>query len=371
MRVAVDVTPMIGGPSRIRTGIGQTVASLMAALPELAAPAGIELVPYALSMRARDAADQLPPDTRFVPIPARVLLPLWATGGQPRIDRWIGRPDVVHATNYLTPPGPRAIVWTHDVAFLRNPELGSADARRYGATMRRAARNGALFVTGAHVIADDIREVLGPDLRNGADVTVVPLALPDLPDATSTRVGPDGPYILALGTSEPRKNLPRLVQAFGRIAEQHPEVALVLAGPDGPDRPNVERAVGDLPDSSRARVQIMGAVSDADRVALLRDATVLAYPSLAEGFGIPMLEAMSLGVPVVAGDAGSIPEVAGDAAILVDPLDTGAIAEALDHIISNDAIRNRLITAGRDQARRFTPDAMARGMLACYERFAR
>jgi len=368
VRVAIDVTPMIGGSTGVRTGIGQTVATLMTALPPIAADAGIDVIPYALSMRARTAATRLPARTAFVPVPARVLLPLWATTGRPRIDRWIGRPDVVHATNYLTPPTHRAVVWTHDVAFLRDPELGSADTRQYGETMRRAARRGALFVTGAEVIANEIREVLGRDLRNGAEVVVVPLALPELPSRTEHRVGPRAPYILALGTCEPRKNLPRLVRAFARVAEKHADLALVLAGPDGPDRPAVDTAITQLPEPVRTRVVQLGPVSDPDRVALLEDATVLAYPSRAEGFGIPMLEAMRLDTPVVAGNAGSIPEVAGDAAVLVDPLDVDAIAAGLLDVLDDAALRSNLIVRGQVQAGRFTPDALAHGIIDCYRR---
>lgn len=368
VRVAIDVTPMVGGPGGVRTGIGQTVAALMDALPPLAAQAGIELLPYALSVRARGAQTQLPPDTRFVPIPARILLPAWARTGRPRIDRWLGRPDVIHATNYLTPPARRAVVWTHDVAFLRDASLGSADVRLYGETMRRAARRGALFVTGASVIADDIRSVLGADMRNGADVAVVPLALPPLPQPTVTRVGPENPYVLALGTCEPRKNLPRLVQAFGRIADQQPDLHLVLAGPEGPDRANVTAAIATLDPKTQDRIHIPGAVTDAERAALLRDAEVLAYPSLAEGFGLPMLEAMASHTPVVAGDAGSIPEVAGDAAVLVDPYDVDAIAAALLRVVDDVELRAELVARGDIRASVFTVDAMARGLIGCYQR---
>ncbi|MFZ4515482.1 MAG: glycosyltransferase family 4 protein [Acidimicrobiia bacterium] len=368
MRVAVDVTPMVGGPNGVRTGIGQTVATLMAALPTRAASRGIEIVPYALSRRARQTPERLPAETRNVAIPARVLLTLWGRTSWPSIDRALDRPDVVHATNYLTPPTRRAVVWTHDVAFLRDPTLGGVHARAYGATMRRAARRGALFVTGASVIADDIRELLGNDFRNGADVAVVPLALPPLPARAPERVGPDRPYIVALGTSEPRKNLVRLVQAFGRIAATHPDVALVLAGPPGPDAVNVTAAIHALPEAVQTRVHELGIVSDAERVALLSDATVLAYPSLAEGFGIPMLEAMACEVPVVAGDAGSIPEVAGDAAILVHPTDVEAIADGLSTALSDNAQIAELIAHGKRNIDRFTVERMTDGIIATYER---
>lgn len=368
MRVAIDVTPMVGGPDGVRTGIGQTVATLMATLPARAAQLGIECMPYALSRSARRTPERVPPNTHFVALPARVLLTAWSRSSWPRIDRAIGSPDIVHATNYLTPPTHRAVVWTHDVAFLRDARLGGADARAYGTTMRRAAQRGALFVTGAQAIAHDIREVLGNDFRDGADVAVVPLALPALPARTAHRIGPDAPYLLALGTTEPRKNLVRLVHAFAHVASTEPDVALAIAGPVGADQNNINAAVAALPTTIADRIHILGPVSDSDRVALLSDASALAYPSVAEGFGIPILEAMACGVPVVAGDAGSIPEVAGDAAVLVDPLNVDAIAHALGRVLGDSELRAHLIVRGSENVTRFTPERMADGIIECYQR---
>src|SRR5205085_1412194 len=134
---------------------------------------------------------------------------------------------------------------------------------------------------------------------------------------------------LALGTLEPRKNIAALVRAFGALPDSGTGIRLVVAGPDGADRPAVERAIAALPRERGDRVVVTGAVSDAERASLLERATVLAYPSLDEGFGFPVLEAMAAGVPVVATRAGSVPEVAGDAAILVDPSDAAALAAAI------------------------------------------
>jgi glycosyltransferase involved in cell wall biosynthesis len=125
-----------------------------------------------------------------------------------------------------------------------------------------------------------------------------------------------------------------------------------------------------LSESARSRVVITGAVSDAGRVALLAHAHVLAYPSLYEGFGFPVLEAMSIGVPVVAARAGSIPEVAGDAATLVGPTDVRALADALAALVDDDARRAEQIARGRDQARRFSWIDTAHGLAALYRRLA-
>jgi len=154
------------------------------------------------------------------------------------------------------------------------------------------------------------------------------------------------------------------------IAADHPDLRLVLAGPDGPARPAVDDAVAALPEAVRERVVITGGVSDAGRVALLAHARVLAYPSLYEGFGFPVLEAMSIGVPVVAARAGSIPEVAGDAATLVGPTDVQALAAALGALADDEGRRAEQVALGHDQARRFSWLETAHGLASLYRRVA-
>ncbi len=190
------------------------------------------------------------------------------------------------------------------------------------------------------------------------------------PEAEITQIVDGAPYVLAIGSFEPRKNLPYLVAAFGAMADAHADLRLVLAGPDGPARPAVDAAIAALSEPARSRVVITGAVSDAGRVALLAHAHVLAYPSLYEGFGFPVLEAMSIGVPVVAARAGSIPEVAGDAATLVGPTDVRALADALAALVDDDTRRSEQIARGRDQARRFSWIDTAHGLAALYRRLA-
>ena len=122
----------------------------------------------------------------------------------------------------------------------------------------------------------------------------------------------DSQFILAMGTLEPRKNIPRLVAAFGPVAAAHPGLQLLLAGADGPAKPAVLAARAALPAGIQKRVHVAGYVDERLRATLLSRASVFAYPSLYEGFGFPVLEAMAAGTPVVAGNAGAIPEVAGD-----------------------------------------------------------
>lgn len=369
MRVAIDVTPLVGH----RTGIGQALEEITATLPTLNdAP---ELVPYALSLRARRHRATLPPNTRFLPIPARVLLRTWGRVDWPRPDRWLRGADVVHATNYLAPPSQRpTVVSVYDCSFLHFPESCSPDVRRFEPVIRRAARRGAWIHTSSEFVANEIREFFGHDLVDASRVVVVPLGVPPLhitsPAASAIPLESptpfDGRYVLAIGTLDPRKNLDHLVRAFSAIAETVPDLRLVLAGTDGLGRPAIDAELAALPQHIAARVVLTGPVDDEQRVALLTHASVLAYPSLYEGFGFPILEGMASGVPVVASTAGSIPEVAGDAALLVDPHDDNGLSAALSSVLGDDETRRDLVAAGRARAATYTWKATAYGLNALY-----
>jgi glycosyltransferase involved in cell wall biosynthesis len=366
----MDVTPLIG----VRTGVGAALADIRTALAALGDAPRVE--PYALSIRARRHRDDLPPGTHFVPVPARLLLRAWTRLDVPRVDAWLGRVDVVHATNYLAPPSRHpTLVTVYDCSFVRYPELCTPEVRAFEPALRRAIARGVTVHTSSEFVAAEIDELFGPGLRDAGRIAVVPLGVPALdapprlPPMISSRV--EGTrYVLSIGTIEPRKNLPRLVAAFGALATSDPEVRLVLAGKDGPDRPAVDRAIARLAPSARDRVVVTGAVDDAARHALLVGAAVVAYPSVYEGFGFPVLEAMSCAVPVVTTRAGAIPEVAGDAAVLVDAADTDALAAALRAVLVDGALRTTLVDRGRERVLRYTWASTARSLAAVYERLA-
>ncbi|MCU1429153.1 MAG: glycosyltransferase [Actinomycetia bacterium] len=369
-RVAIDVTPLIG----VRTGVGGALTDIVDALGALAEPP--TLVPYALSLRARQHRSELPGDTRFVPLPATLLLRAWTRVDLPRIDRWFGPADVLHATNYLAPPSRLpTVVTVYDLSFVRYPELCTPEVRAFEPALRRAIARGAVVHTSSEFVAGEIEEVFGPGLRAADRVAVVPLGVPRLghttrlPDSLRRQLA-GAPYILTIGTLEPRKNFAALVRAFATVAANDASLRLVIAGKDGPARASVDAALAALTPDARDRVVLAGPVDDAARLALLDGAVVVAYPSVYEGFGLPVLEAMSRGVPVVTTVAGAIPEVAGDAALMVEPDDIDALASAIVRAVHDDALRRDLAERGRARVQQFSWSATATGLAALYRRLA-
>ncbi len=375
LQVALDAGPLHGP----RTGIGNAVAWTIDALrrrhdqySELepsggAGPdTGIELQPYVTSARA-----ELHPGERRLPIPATVAHRLWARASVPRMDRWLGRPDVVHGTNYVVPPTrvPR-LVSVYDCWFLDHPDDADPDVARAGAVLRRAIGEGAEVVTSSAATTERVRE-----LFETADVTTVHLGAPPEDRAERQTVpalgDPEAPFVLALGTVERRKNLTTLVGAFARLAAEHRTVQLRIAGRDGNDSATLESALDRLRPDVRVRVVRHATVDEPVKRWLLDHAAVLAYPSLDEGFGFPILEAQRAGTPVVASSAGSIPEVAGAGALLSLPLDQDALAANLFWALDSPTRRAELIERGRANVERFSWERTADELTAIYLRLGR
>ncbi|MGH9038909.1 MAG: hypothetical protein ACRDZ3_01630, partial [Acidimicrobiia bacterium] len=232
MDVALDVTPLVGH----RSGVGYFVAEILDAIT---AADGVALIPYALSLRAfRGSPPGLPAGTRMLPLPASAAITAWGRVDQPDTDRWLAPAAVIHGTNFVVPPcrGAGAVVTVHDCSFARFPELTPATVRRMVPALRRAVARGAWVHTPSQFAADEASEILGTDR-----VVAVPHGVPRLALAAAPLSGlvGDSPFMLALGTLEPRKNVRRLVEAFGAVADRHPRLQLLVAGADGPARPEV------------------------------------------------------------------------------------------------------------------------------------
>ena len=358
--VAIDVGPLHGR----RTGVGNAVAWTIDAL----ADQPVELLPYLTSTRARVERPE-----RRLPIPAAVALRWWArpmpTPLRRLHERWIGRPDVVHGTNYIAPPTTRpTLISVYDCWFLEHRDEALPDVRRAADVLARAVADGAHVVTSSQATANRVGELL-----DTGRVRTIHLGPP--PAARRVVAGdPLGlagaPFAVAVGTAEKRKNYPTLVRAFARLAAEHPDAQLVIAGAAGDDSGPTARALDALDRPVRRRVHVAGPVDDDTKAWLLANATVLAYPSLDEGFGFPILEAQAAGTPVVASTAGSIPEIAGSAALLSSPTDVEALAANLFWLFTSDDMAQKMIRRGHDNVGRFSWESTAAALTALYRSLA-
>ena len=279
---------------------------------------------------------------------------------------------VLHSLQFVAPMRLpcRSVVTVHDLAYRRFPGTVEVPRRWYyqalvPATVRRASR----IVTNSAATADDVA-TLFPSVRDRLRVT--PFGTPSwVWEQPVRREGADvgGPFLF-VGTLEPRKNLPRLLEAFRRFRER----AEAAGGPPPPDLSLVGgRGWGDSPLrgpiralEARGALRLEGYCQPARLWELYGAARALLFPSLHEGFGFPILEAMAAGLPVLTADRGAMREVAGDAALLVDPDDAEAIAEALARLDRDTALRARLIARGRERARAWSWERTADATTAVY-----
>jgi alpha-1,3-rhamnosyl/mannosyltransferase len=284
--------------------------------------------------------------------------------------RRIGGGIVYHESNLIARPFDGAtVVMVHDLSWRAHPALHPPERvawieRRLPATLRQATR----FVSVSDFTARTMMTELGIDraridvVSPGVSPVFRPLDAHEAAPVLARHGLADHGYILAVSTIEPRKNFDRLLAAHARLpASLRSRAPLVIAGGRG-----WGRALGDDGAAQARRdgsLRLLGHVPDAELVALYARAAVVAYPSLYEGFGLPVLEAMACGAPVVTSDGTALRDTAGDAALLVDPLDTDAIAAALRRVLEDAELAARLRTRGTAHAARFTWERMARGML--------
>jgi len=369
VRILIDYRPAL----RERTGVGEYVHQLTRALAS-------QRVDRAEERRAGDRratlnADQVdvftsswkdrPLDAALAElgrvgvidrrVPVRVLNLLWHRFEWPGIE-WLTRRryDIVHSPHPLLLPSRRAarVVTIHDLDFLDHPERTTAEIRRDYAALAasHALRADAIVVPSEHVAG-----LVGARLGVPADrVSVCPHGLPHWRHPGRVRPGnPDGRHVLFLGTLEPRKNIGGLLEAYRRLTACWPDAPpLVIAG-------RVTAAAGDWLRAIEApplagRVEHRGYVDPGAREDILAGARLLVLPSFDEGFGLPMLEAMSLGIPVVASNRGALPEVAGGAAVLVDPDDPASIARGIEDVLRDPGFARRLGDLGTTRAGLFT-----------------
>lgn len=345
-------------------GIGRYVRELIAALA-----AHDPQTPYRLFVAgARRRCLPPEPGPNFTWFPTRIT-PLWFARLWHRlqlplpVETFTGRVALFHATDFTLPPTlnrTRTLLTVHDLSFVRTPETASPVLKAYlDQVVPRSVRRAAHVLADSQATKDDLVELYGtpPDkitvLLSGIQADFGRVTDEVARKAVRQRYNiPEQPYLVSVGTVQPRKNYARLVAALAALGPAFADVHLVIAGGRGWLDSPIFQAVADY--GLAERVHFTGFVRDEDLPALYSAATCLAFPSLYEGFGFPVLEAMACGTPVLTSNISSLPEVAGDAALLVDPYDVEAMAEALRRLLTDETLRASLVRQGYEQVRRFT-----------------
>lgn len=380
MRVGIDYTAAVWQGA----GIGRYTRELVRAVIERGPQHNYRLFyasyglnpasPFLAELRELSARPNVRPAP--IPLPPRRLAQLWHRLRAPLpVELVTGPLDVIHATDFVPPPSlAPTIVTIHDLSYIVHPECALSSVARYlnDAVPRGLRRARAVFADSEATRADLLR-LIGHDERK---VTVVyPGVGPQFRPMTSQETEPvrrelglPERFLLFISTIEPRKNLPRLLEAYAAALPQLGATHLVLGGRKGwmfePAFEAIERL------GLRERVRWLDYVDDRLLPSLYNLAWAFVYPSIYEGFGFPALEALACGTPVLTADNSSLPEVVGDDAVLVRADDIGSIARGLEQIVCDDALRARLHMGGPRRARAFTWERAAEQVLACYSGLA-
>lgn len=365
MRVGIDYT----AAARQRAGIGRYTRSLVHALARidqdnqytLFIPSDARFLNgFTVGETTHSSA---PSNFRLAraPLTERALVTLWQRARLPLpVETFTGASEVFYSPDFVLPPtkARKKILTVHDLSFRRVPETAVPNLKWYldGAVPRAVARADLILADSNATRADLIELYHAPldrvqTLYSGCDDFFHPVTAANELARVRELYKLNRPFILSVGTLEPRKNFVRLIEAYAHLPRRN-EFELVIAGGKGwlydeilnaPQRLNVSE-----------HVHFPGFVPDEDLAALYSACAVFVYPSLYEGFGLPVLEALTCSAPVITSNTSSLPEVAGDAAILIDPRDTDALAAALDRILEDEELRTDFCRRGLEQAKKFS-----------------
>ena len=367
MNIGLDLRPSLARP----TGVGSYVLALAQRLPALAPQDRFFL--FSASLRNRYPRRDWPANAKLVDrrLPVRVLNYAWHRAQWPPLDRFVGAPlDLTHSPHPLLLPAKKAkrIVTLHDLFFLKHPDMVEAEIRRdYAPLVREHVRkaDGVICVSEhtaseAQLLLDVPRSKIAV-IPNGIDPAYrMPMAAEEVDAALARRRLPRG-ALLYVGSEERRKNLVNLAMAYMGLASRRPRTPpLVLVGP------GAEWSQGGA--LSGPQIRAVGYLETQEIRALMAASSALVLPSLEEGFGLPVVEAMAAGLPVVCSRGSALEEVAGEAALLVNPLDTRSIASGMEKILDDKPRAEKQRVMGLERSRQFDWDIAAARTLEFYRR---
>jgi glycosyltransferase involved in cell wall biosynthesis len=370
--IGIDYTPAYeqGG------GIGRLVRDLAAALARLDTETDYRMFVSGASLE--QLPPQLAPNFRWKPtrISPGWFARIWHRARLPLpIEAFIGEVDLFHATDFVLPPTrskTRTILTVHDLSFVRVPDAASPSLKRYLDEVVPHSVNKA-----QHIIADSqatkedlillygVKEEKITVLLSGIQSRYAPvLSTPvTLTMRSKYKIG-NSPYLFTIGTIQPRKNYSRVIRALKLLRDTGYDLQLVIAGGKGWLEDEMYKTLDET--KLHDAVHLIGFAADEDIPALYSGAEAVVFPSLYEGFGFPVLEGMACGTPVITSNVSSLPEVAGDAAIMLDPYDVEAIADAIRRVLEDSELRASMIERGFAQAAKFTWENSAKQLHQIY-----
>lgn len=381
-KVIVDATPILPKPS----GIGFYVANLIATLNTLQAQEDFQLeIAYQPGLKKWLQGDWSYPyilaqsaHARVLPLPVRIYNLLLASSFKPALswfEKYYGHPDIVHGTNYSVFPCQHSqnVMSIYDLTFIKYPQYTNSVVKTYSKQIKQCLKWTDLVLT---ISENSKKDIVNYFQVNPDSVYVTPLASQYHADylvnidieQLQQRINYNfkQPYLLFVSTIEPRKNLITLIDAFNLLKQNyHIEHNLVLIGQKGWHYKPIFEHIANSPwNTSIYHLDYL----PNELVALFyKNAEVFVYPSYYEGFGLPVLEAMTLGAPVITSNTSSLPEVVADAAIKIDPHDATSLAEAILQVISDSQLRNQMIERGQKRAKLYTWEKTAKATIAAYK----
>ncbi len=377
--IGIDISRTLGQPG----GVGWFVDRFVRALARIETTDRFILYPFFWFCHPPDYRNAFRPKKRNFRVhdlnrSFEELKRRWSGQGSSPRDL-LGPIDLLHCPAYTAPyvPGIKLCVTIHDMSFLTHPHFHTEENRKFCLVQSlRAARLADAILCDSQATANDVRRYLhvpldrlfvvpgapGPEFRRLDDHRAIA--------STLLRLGIHENYLLFVGSVEPRKNLVTIIEAFARMrAGSHRQEWLVIAGGSGWKNEEIYQRVHEL--RLTHVVRFLGFLPTEDLVVLYNACRAFVYPSLYEGFGLPVLEAMACGAPVVTSNVSSLPEVAGDTALLVDPRDVEGIAEAMRAVLEDAQLRTTLRAKGLERASRFSWERTARLTLEVYHRCLR